>query len=213
MFLLSTKEMSNLIAILLLCFKTVYCYNYSYQKLYDILLPQERPLVTAEYANFSNFDIRILTNNPPKILENETSYTNSQVIEALYKKYYYFLDGTPYILDFPNPDVYTVSIKINPCEGLDVEECITRNESYIAHDVVNVTAGPDMLIAWRITNYVITCGPEFANSPECGTYMEIHMPMNPNVIEDEKIEKNRVDTYSYTFLSTKKLCAGSYEVA
>lgn len=86
--------------------------------------------------------------------------------------------------------------------------------SYYEQSETNyIVSGPgDLLIGWSINNSIIHCANEFSSLSWCGTYLEIHRPLNKYVIESQKIEKTYSENISFLYLSTKKLCAGSYEV-
>jgi hypothetical protein len=61
-------------------------------------------------------------------------------------------------------------------------------------------------------NFIPQCENEF-NNDQCGTFLEFHMPGNPQIIKDFKIKgKYHLNGYSSMFLSTKDLCSGRYEV-
>jgi hypothetical protein len=78
-------------------------------------------------------------------------------------------------------------------------------------DNTDIVAGKDLEIAWISNNYIPLCQDEF-NSSLCGTFLEIHMPGNPKVLVDYKLNKYYVNGFSTVYLSTKNLCAGRYEI-
>jgi hypothetical protein len=73
-----------------------------------------------------------------------------------------------------------------------------------------IVAGRDLEIAWSANNYLPICENEFKNI--CGSFIEIHRPGNPEVIESHKISEYSVNGYMSVFMNTYKLCSGRFEI-
>jgi hypothetical protein len=67
-------------------------------------------------------------------------------------------------------------------------------------------------VGWYINNVLVHCSNEFNNQAWCGTFLEIHRPLNTAILHEKRITKYKTTDYSFDYLSTKDLCAGKYEV-
>ena len=78
----------------------------------------------------------------------------------------------------------------------------------MCQDNTILESGTDMSVAWYVNGFIMHCSDTYTNTKECGTYLEIHRPADPRVIEDVQIERLYESGYATEFISTKKLCAG-----
>lgn len=69
-----------------------------------------------------------------------------------------------------------------------------------------------MAVAWLLNGFILHCSDDYRNTDECGTFLEIHRPNDPKVIQDMLIRRLYESGYGTEFISTKRLCAGRYEV-
>lgn len=127
--------------------------------------------------------------------------------------YYYSLNPPKnYVVEFPNPSVYEIRMKINPCEGRTTDLCCdATNEGACGDDTV-FESGEDMVVAWFTNGYIFHCSDVFEKTNNWGTYIEIHRPTDYRVIEFIQVEQLYRSGYSTEFISTKQLCAGRYEL-
>ena len=92
-----------------------------------------------------------------------------------------------YLIDFQNEAYYTIDIKIEPCmksDGSKVANCqpnVSDTSMYNSNYEIE-KAGPDLQIAWKITNKLIQCSNEFKNQDWCGTFLEIHRPLDSRIL-------------------------------
>ena len=125
-------------------------------------------------------------------------YTKSNKVNL--KNYTYF---------FLNPENYNINIIIQPCYNLkqyccdNLSQCPTENSN-------GVIGKKDLEIAYIINSFLPFCTGNFENF--CGTFLEIHTPGSDIILQEKQIEKTYSSGYQTLFLSTKKLCAGKYEI-
>ena len=146
----------------------------------------------------------------------ETIILNTQENDkpAVLMKYFYIenfneTNKNSYIIDFPQVQ-YAVHFLIDPCKYLHTVQCVEGKLSNYYSDNYEIRSQKDLLIAWKLDNYIIKCSDD--NIQFCGTFLEIHRPLNPTLIEEKEVTKNISPNYSFIYISTKKLCAGKYEV-
>jgi hypothetical protein len=87
-----------------------------------------------------------------------------------------------YRIDFPNPDYFKISLKIDPCRNNANDLCCDNVNEAVCLDFPSISSGPDVPIAWMMTGYVVTCSDLFAQKGNCGTYIEIHQPNNETIL-------------------------------
>ncbi|CAI2378543.1 unnamed protein product [Moneuplotes crassus] len=127
--------------------------------------------------------------------------------------YYYSLNPpTNYAVEFPNPDVYEIRIRLNPCINRDSDLCCDATNEGACEDNTVFESGEDMAVSWFTNGYIFRCSDIFEKQNECGTYLEIHRPRDAKVLEYIKIDKLYRSGFSTEFISTKQLCAGRYEL-
>ena len=69
-----------------------------------------------------------------------------------------------------------------------------------------------MTVAWFTNGYIFHWSDVFEKAEIWGTFIEIHRPTDPRVIEFVQIHKLYRSGYSTEYISTKKLWAGRYEL-
>lgn len=139
-----------------------------------------------------------------------TDYENP-AIRALY--FYREKKLTNYRIDFPNPQIYKIILKIDPCKNRgDNDLCCDGNNEAVCEDNPGISAGQDISVAWFMTGYVVKCSELFNEKGTCGTYLEIHRPYDETVLEEKQITKQISNGFTTEFISTKNICAGRYEI-
>ena len=93
-----------------------------------------------------------------------------------------------------------MKLKQNCCDNLS--QCPTEN--------TNVIGKKDLEVAYIINNFLPFCTGNFENY--CGTFLEIHTPGSEIILQEIQISKTFSSGFQTLFLSTKKLCAGKYEI-
>lgn len=81
--------------------------------------------------------------------------------------YYYSLnppDG--YDVEFPNPDVYEIRMKINPCDGRNNNLCCDATNEGACEDNTVFESGEDMTVAWFTNGYVFHCSDVFEKTDD-----------------------------------------------
>jgi len=114
---------------------------------------------------------------------------------------------------------YSIKIYIDPCRdlmragGLGQDCCKDANVAGCQHHG-DILAGEDLQVAYLQNAHVASCrGTEFENDPNCGTFLEIHRPMQPTVLADVQIDHNSFPNgFQTVFLATHRLCLGPHEV-
>ena len=95
---------------------------------------------------------------------------------------YRFIDQSDYVL-------YTIQLRIDPCRDL-VEAggagdgcCFDTNVAG-CQTYDSIAAGPDMQVAFFQNAHITNCqGTEFAGDPNCGTFLEVKVPVFLNVVD------------------------------
>jgi hypothetical protein len=127
-------------------------------------------------------------------------------ITSVTEFYYKNINPEGYIVSFPNPEYFKINIYIDPCRSS--EQFCCQGMGDCREDNSIIVAGKDLEIAWSANNYLPICENEFT----CGSFIEIHMPGNPYVIEEHKIGEYKVNGYQTVFMNTYMLCSGRYEI-
>ncbi len=121
-----------------------------------------------------------------------------------------------YLLDFQESKYYEIFLRIAPCtlSGKVKEDCgeAETPAASLQDNYYIRTGGPDLLVGWKINNVLVHCSNEFENQSWCGTFLEIHRPLNTAILAEKRITKYTTTEFSFDYISTKKLCAGKYEV-
>lgn len=168
----------------------------------------ELSLINAYPIDFASLDMNQL--NLTSCLANSTLNSTS-IMSCFYQKFSFLL--TKYIIDFPNPEHYIISIFVDPCYGQNEDTCKKNADSKSFIDAYRIKATSDLLLAWFMNNYILQCGNEFKNLNSCGTFLEIHRPFDEaEIIEEVQMSNYNITGYEFTYISTKKLCAGKYEI-
>ena len=103
---------------------------------------------------------------------------------------------------------------VDPCRGRgnNNDFCCDGANQGACQDFPIIESGTDMSVAWFVNGYILHCSDDYKNTKECGTYLEIHRPDDSRTIESVQIVRLYESGYATEFISTKKLCAGRYEV-
>ncbi|EAR94130.1 hypothetical protein TTHERM_00521970 (macronuclear) [Tetrahymena thermophila SB210] len=123
---------------------------------------------------------------------------NSQVYQSYYK------------YDNINNSNQQVTFLVNPCKLVPSSSCIESNTNL--QDQPYIIAGMDMLVAFYTNTTILHCSDEWSKLINCGSFIEIHRTLDPYIIEQIKIEEFQTLTNKFYYFSTKKLCAGRYEI-
>ena len=115
---------------------------------------------------------------------------------------------TPVSID---PHTYLIKLLIAPCPVSNVFCCQGKGEGACKETLV-VPGGSSLIVVWASNNFVVTCDNEFAESLECGTFLEMHRPGKFTPLYIERIVEHYSSGFQTQFLSTKSACAGPYEV-
>lgn len=84
------------------------------------------------------------------------------------------------------------------------------NES-VCEDNTTIVSSRDVPIAWFMSGFIVQCGGYYDKQGLCGTFIEIHKPNSPDIVEETKIIKNFETGFYTQYVSTKNLCTGRYE--
>ena len=177
-----------------------------YEQILPYFSPIESFIIDATYVNFALLDMSLynLSNCTGSVINSTT------VMACFYMKYSYLL--TDYIIDFPNPTHYFIKLYVNPCKNHIEDDCKqAANESFFT-DNDNIKAIQDLLLAWFMNNYILECGNDFQDLETCGTFFEIHRPFDKQIIQQVRLSDYDITGFEFTYISTKKLCAGKYEI-
>lgn len=187
-----------------------------YKFSYPLVIYEGRQLTDADVL----YDINIYFK---KILNNEAgndTYTYPRLIGTDWENpsiramfFYRERKLNQYKIDFPNPQYFKISLKVDPCRNKgDNDLCCDGTNEAVCEDNPNISAGQDVSVAWMMTGYVVTCSDLFSEKGTCGTYIEIHKPNNETVLEEKLITKQISNGFTTEFISTKNLCSGRYEL-
>jgi hypothetical protein len=127
---------------------------------------------------------------------------------------YFYYKNPPknYRVEIPDPTVVRIILKVDPCrlKG-DNDLCCNETNAAACEDNTEILGGTDIGVAWFTNGYILKCSDSFAVLGTCGTFFEIHRPNDPKIIESYKIDRSYSSGFVTEFISTKNLCAGSYE--
>ena len=103
-------------------------------------------------------------------------------------------------------------MRVDPCATRVTDDlCCDGSNEGACEDNPEFESGTDIGVAWFLNGYVLHCGETYQETGQCGTYLEIHRPADPTIIDEQQIERSYESGYATEFVSTKKLCAGRYE--
>ena len=127
----------------------------------------------------------------------------------------YFYQQYPpegYYVDFPNPAYIMIMMRVDPCRVNGINDlCCDGSNEAVCEDNTIINSGTDIGVAWFINGFVLHCDEKYQEKGVCGTFIEIHRPNDPTVVDELKISKKYSSGFSTEFISTKNLCAGRYE--
>lgn len=179
-----------------------------YEKIKPSFPDNEKFLIDASRIDLTTINLE--EHNLNQCLQGIT-VNSTNILACFYQKYADLL-ASNYSIDIPSPDEYYISIYVNPCVGQTEELCEGNASPGTLSDEYAIKATNDLLVAWYMNNYIFQCGNEFKDLDSCGTFLEIHRPFDVSIIEDVRLSKNSIEKIEFTYLSTKKLCAGKYEI-
>jgi hypothetical protein len=126
------------------------------------------------------------------------------------------------------PVFYQINIRVNPCVNSTLAGgrgdlcCSGTGEVNCQDSTEGILVGPDLQIAYMQSAHVSNCeGTDFADDPNCGTFIEIHRsitsPLSSLTADERKILSdvrvgNHAGAFTTTYIPTYSLCAGSYEL-
>ena len=102
--------------------------------------------------------------------------------------------------------------------------CWNHNSSVIANEPCRAPADGAMIplclqLGVTQTAYIVECGGEFRNDPNCGTFLEIHRPGRREVLAQARLRGQFASGYRSTVISTtyrgnssRVLCEGAHEL-
>jgi len=75
-------------------------------------------------------------------------------------------------------------------------------------------------LAFTSTTYIVKCGGNLLNDPNCGSFLEVHLPGNPDIITEVRIPPDTTFTSGYrtTIMplnyktANRTVCLGGYEI-
>jgi hypothetical protein len=127
------------------------------------------------------------------------------------------------------PAYYNIDIRVNPCSNSTLTGgrgsgcCSGTSEVNCQDHPEGVFAGQDLQVAYIQNAHISTCeGTDFADDPNCGTYLEIHRALTTvltslreeefKVLADVRLT-NTYGGYTTTYLRTNEhMCSGNYEI-
>ena len=184
-------------------------YLYYFYQLYLSPAPIEEflPIVKNYFISKNNSTmIKIFSN-----FENYTIFFYSSLLDIYDNKQFPSIKQDlfkNYTLFFLNKTNFFINIKLNPCTKY-IQYCC-EGLGQCLEDNYNITAKKDLEIVYIFNNFLPNCGNEYRN--RCGTFLEIHMPANPLILQEKQINEIFSSGYKTIFLSTKSLCSGRYEL-
>ncbi len=132
----------------------IFTFNYNYTN------------VTEEqiYAQLSSYEMKILQS--PASLDNATyellSGTDFSTEEARAMWFYTKHKPKDYRLEFPNPRILRIMMRIDPCRGKgDNDLCCEGANEAICEDNTMITSGADIGLAWFMNGFVLHCSEMF----------------------------------------------------
>ena len=101
--------------------------------------------------------------------------------------------------------------------------CWDYNTTIEAHTPCYTTEGEKenscVTLGISSTNYIVQCGGAFANDPLCGTFLEIHLPDDDEILGDKRITEEFTSGYrtmtlslNYKGMKDRVVCRGQYEL-
>lgn len=126
-----------------------------------------------------------------------------------YTKFFY--ESHPissYIASFINKESYQTEIIIDPCS--QSKQFCCEDLAICEFENLNIISKKDLEVAMMLNTFVPICENEFEG--KCGTFLEIHMPGNPLILEKKQLTFYYSSGFKTMFLSSKVLCSGKYEI-
>eukprot|EP00744_Colponema_vietnamica_P017759 GILI01024986.1.p1 GENE.GILI01024986.1~~GILI01024986.1.p1 ORF type:complete len:230 (-),score=13.76 GILI01024986.1:209-898(-) len=148
---------------------------------------------------------------------NSTSSTVLEKMTNVQRKYAGNLRFGRYAVVLPDPSNFVIRILIDPCRSKLQDDpsafnCCEQSGEAACEDYDEVIAGPDLLFSWTQNAHVVQCNNEFGTRHECGTFIELHRPLNDTQLYEKRLTRSFTSGYAADSISTKGLCAGPYEL-
>ena len=127
------------------------------------------------------------------------------------------------------PAYYNIDIRVNPCSNATLTGgrgsmcCSGTSEVNCQDNPEGIFAGEDLQVAYIQNAHISTCeGTDFADDPNCGTYLEIHKALvgtiaslraeELTILADVQLT-NSDGGYTTTYIRTNEnICTGDYEI-
>lgn len=88
-----------------------------------------------------------------------------------------------YKVDIPADNLYRIILRIDPCQNKRNPLCCMQSNLDVCEDNIVIVAGKDLPIAWFMSGFIVQCSVVYDKLGECGTYIEIHKPNDPFVVD------------------------------
>eukprot|EP00347_Sterkiella_histriomuscorum_P005005 403358265 len=179
-----------------------FSFNYSFVSYQQIKkdLDYQFKINLEEQAGKDTYDYKALINTDFETAEQRAMYFYKQYKPAEYK------------IDFPNPRFFKIEMKVDPCRNKGSNDlCCDGSNEAVCEDNPSFISGTDIGVAWLTSGYVMRCSDIYKDTGKCGTFIEIHKPNRPEIVEQLQILSSIESGFSTEFISTKNLCAGRYE--
>lgn len=169
----------------------------------------EQTLISAQYIDFTAYDDSVtgFLNDPAF---SSLTVIGERLLLGLYKAHVDLL--TKYLFDPPDFNEFPLQMWINPL-GTNFDDLDTLDTATL-QDNENIVGNNDILIAIKMEIVPLICQPVYSLEDKCGTFLEFHRPFDETILAEASVASlESGQTYYTVFLSTKKLCAGKYEVS
>ena len=90
-----------------------------------------------------------------------------------------------YKVDIPADIYYRIMLRVNPCANKRNPLCCQTSNEDVCEDNLVIVSGKDLPIAWFMSGFVVQCSIPYDKLGECGTYLEIHKPNDPKVVDQK----------------------------
>lgn len=177
--------------------------------LFLALSENDQKKINLFYSNYikpQNDDITKYQNYFDSI--GNTEYSTMFSKSDLYTHFYYDNHLIPeYVVSFLNKENYQIKIIIDPCKS---NQFCCEDLAICSFENLNIISKKDLEVAIMLNTFIPICENEFEG--KCGTFLEIHMPGNPLILEKKQLTFYYSSGFKTLFLSSKGLCSGKYEI-
>ena len=86
-------------------------------------------------------------------------------------------------------------LKVDPCSTKKNKLCCSNSGADVCEDNKIIVSGRDLPVGWFMSGFVVQCSKDWSKLGECGTYIEIHKPNDPRVLDQVQLLEDYYDGF------------------